>query len=232
VDTLTLAGPGAGEMEPPDEASAAGLNAFLDLCGRAAASACAFSAGTPAAIHAKWNTLLDRLASHPVTVAGTTVTRAVAVVAAVNGLDRALPIPNLTNGWPDLATLLLTLWALTNGSPAPARTVLPAQDVMFAGLGLLARADAPYAGREALLGVDCSDSPNLAALSGPGLGGQAVDGGQQRPASRFATAAYSPPSFPLKSPVCRRFGCARLCRGLLELGCPRTRARRTARGRC
>jgi pimeloyl-ACP methyl ester carboxylesterase len=143
-----------------DEASAAGLNAFLDLCGRAAASACAFSAGTPAATHAKWNTLLDRLASHPVTVAGTTVTRAVAVVATVNGLDQALPIPNRANGWPDLATLLQTLWALTNGSPAPARTELPAQDVTFPGLGLLASADAPYAGREVLLGVDCSDSPS------------------------------------------------------------------------
>jgi pimeloyl-ACP methyl ester carboxylesterase len=120
-----------------DEASAAGLNAFLDLCGRAAISACAFSTGTPAATHAKWNTLLDRLASHPVTVAGTTVTRAVAVVATVNGLDQALPIPNLANGWPDLATLLQTLWALTDGSPAPARTALPAQDATSPGLGLL-----------------------------------------------------------------------------------------------
>jgi pimeloyl-ACP methyl ester carboxylesterase len=143
-----------------DEASAAGLNAFLDLCGRDAASACAFSAGSPAATHAKWNTLLDRMASHPVTVAGTTVTRAVAVVATVNGLDQALPIPNRANGWPDLATLLQALWALTSGSPASARTVLPAQDVTFPGLGLLPSADAPYAGREALLGVDCSDSPN------------------------------------------------------------------------
>jgi pimeloyl-ACP methyl ester carboxylesterase len=143
-----------------DEASAAGLNAFLDLCGRAATSSCAFSAGSPAATRAKWNTLLDRLASHPVTVAGTTVTMAVAVVATVDGLDQALPIPNMANGWPDLATLLQTLWTLTNGSPAPAGTVLPDQDVTFPGLGLLPSADAPYAGREALLGVDCSDSPN------------------------------------------------------------------------
>ena len=104
--------------------------------------------------------MLDRLASQPVTVAGTTVTSAVAVVATVNGLDQALPIPNRANGWPDLATLLQTLWALTNGTPAPARTVLPAQDGTFPGQGLLPSADAPYAGREALLGVDCSDSPN------------------------------------------------------------------------
>jgi pimeloyl-ACP methyl ester carboxylesterase len=51
-----------------DKASAVSLNAFLDLCGSAPTGSCAFSAGSPAATHAKWNTLLDRLASHPVTV--------------------------------------------------------------------------------------------------------------------------------------------------------------------
>ena len=136
-----------------DEASAAAMNAFLDLCGRAATSACAFSAGNPAATRAKWNALLDRLASHPLTVAGTTITKANVVVAAVDGLEQALPAPNRGNGWPDLATLLQTLWTVSNGSPAPSRTGFP-------GLDLLPSADATYAGREALLGVDCSDSPN------------------------------------------------------------------------
>ncbi len=45
-----------------DQASAATMRAFLDLCGKAATSACAFSAGTPAATRAKWAALLRRLA--------------------------------------------------------------------------------------------------------------------------------------------------------------------------
>ena len=40
-----------------DEANAAAMTAFLNLCGQAAKPACAFSAGTPAATRAKWNTL-------------------------------------------------------------------------------------------------------------------------------------------------------------------------------
>ena len=49
-------------------ASAATMRAFLDLCGKAATSACAFSAGTPAATRAKWAALLRRLCWHPVTI--------------------------------------------------------------------------------------------------------------------------------------------------------------------
>ena len=51
-----------------DQASAAMMRAFLDLCGKTATSACAFSAGTPAATRAKWATLLRRLRRHPVTI--------------------------------------------------------------------------------------------------------------------------------------------------------------------
>lgn len=140
-----------------DETSASSLNAFLDLCGRASTSSCAFSAGSPAATHAKWNTLLDRLADHPVTVGSKTITRAVVVSLMVTGMYNALPIPNLTKGWPDLATTVQTIWGLTNGAPAPA--ALPARDLVLPDLGVLPTADAPYTGREALLGVNCSESP-------------------------------------------------------------------------
>src|SRR6202167_4297267 len=51
-----------------DQASAASMRAFLDLCGKTTTSACAFSAGTPAATRAKWATLLRRLCRHPVTI--------------------------------------------------------------------------------------------------------------------------------------------------------------------
>src|ERR1700733_13317007 len=46
------------------QAAAASMRAFLDLCGKTTTSACAFSAGTPAATRAKWATLLRRLGRH------------------------------------------------------------------------------------------------------------------------------------------------------------------------
>jgi pimeloyl-ACP methyl ester carboxylesterase len=142
--------------EGTDEGSAAALNAFLDLCGRAATGACAFSAGSATATHAKYDTLLDRLDSHPVTAAGETFTRQLTVSLTVRGLNWAVPIPNLTNGWSGLATILQSLWAQTNGDPAAPIDALFEQDVTFPSFGV----NPPYIGREAQLGPLCSDSPN------------------------------------------------------------------------
>ncbi|TCO52972.1 alpha/beta hydrolase [Actinocrispum wychmicini] len=137
-----------------DEAAAAALDTFLDLCGRATTSSCAFSAGSSAATHAKYTALLDRLDRHPVTLAGTTVNGPVGVGLTISGLFYTQRIPNVTTGWPGLATLLQTLWAHTNGDPAPASNTMPAPDGTFQP-----HANAPYLGREAQLGVVCSDSP-------------------------------------------------------------------------
>ena len=49
-------------------ANAEAMTGFLTLCGQASTSACAFSAGSPAATRAKWSTLLARLQRHPVTI--------------------------------------------------------------------------------------------------------------------------------------------------------------------
>ena len=51
--------------ENRDRAAAATMRDFLDLCGQTATSACAFSAGSPAATRAKWATLLRRLNRRP-----------------------------------------------------------------------------------------------------------------------------------------------------------------------
>jgi hypothetical protein len=59
-------------------------------------------------------------------------------------------------GWPGLAAVLQAVWAQTNGGPAPAGKTRPAQDVAAP----VPDADAPYMGREAQLGVVCSDSPH------------------------------------------------------------------------
>jgi pimeloyl-ACP methyl ester carboxylesterase len=143
-----------------DEGSAATLNAFLDLCGQAATNACAFAAGDAAATHAKFGTLLDRLATHPVQFDGATITPAVAVSVAVVLLYEVRRIPNVADGWPGLATVLQDLWTLTSGSTAPATTKLAVRDLTMPSLGVVPDTETPYSGREAELGLLCSDDPN------------------------------------------------------------------------
>lgn len=139
-----------------DEGSAATLNAFLDFCGKAAVTSCAFSAGSPAATHAKFTTLLDRVTSHPVAFDGETFTQSLTVGVTVNLLYEVQPLPNVTIGWPGLATVLQDLWTLSNGGSLPATHALAAKDFTVPGLA----AGAPYVGRESQLGVLCSDDPN------------------------------------------------------------------------
>ena len=157
----SAAGLGTLLREGSDEGSAATLNAFLDLCGRAPASSCAFSAGSPAATRARLATLLNRLARHPVTMAGTTYTKSVAVDTVVNDLGDAVPIPEAGDtGWTFTATTLEDLWAATSGGPAPAAIPTPARDFPLAASGVQPDASEPYSGVESTLGLLCSDSPN------------------------------------------------------------------------
>jgi pimeloyl-ACP methyl ester carboxylesterase len=130
-----------------DQASAATLRGFLDLCGQATTAACAFSAGTPAATRAKFAALLHRLLRHPVK-AGTppqTYTYADAV--------SDLPV-GVVSEWPCGARLLQALW--TGGG-----ALCPASDL--AGPAVAATSapfKVPYYGEEGQLAVICSDSPN------------------------------------------------------------------------
>src|SRR5580658_5788065 len=98
-----------------DQASAAVMRGFLDLCGKTTTSACAFSAGTPAATRSKWATLLRRLARHPITIGhpAQTYTYADAVVTVPLGAVSA---------WPSGARVLQQLWraSITAGHPATA----------------------------------------------------------------------------------------------------------------
>jgi pimeloyl-ACP methyl ester carboxylesterase len=133
-----------------DQGSAATMRAFLDLCGQAKTSACAFSAGTPAATRAKWATLLSRLSRHPVTIGNPpqTYSYADAVVS--------VPLATVTQ-WQYGASVLQELWAAsaagpstaasraTRAQPSPPPTVAPAS---------------AYTGWEQTYAVLCSDSPN------------------------------------------------------------------------
>lgn len=144
-----------------DEGSAAALNAFLTLCGRAPVSSCAFSAGTPAATRARLGTLLTRLARHPVTMAGTTYTKSRAVDTVVTGLYGAVPIPAAGDGgWSTTATFLADLWTAVSGRLAPATIPPPARDFPLTASGAQPDGGARYSGAESVLGVLCSDSPN------------------------------------------------------------------------
>jgi pimeloyl-ACP methyl ester carboxylesterase len=97
------------------------MTAFLDLCGKAPATACAFSAGTPAATTAKWHRLLRLARRHPVNLGGQQGTYTYAdVVSAASSLGQV-------GQWQDNAVLLQQLWtAATGGTPAPPPAPSPA----------------------------------------------------------------------------------------------------------
>jgi len=125
-----------------DQASAASMRAFLDLCGKTTTAACAFSAGTPAATRAKWDTLLHRLGSHPVTI-GTppqtsTYTYADAVVS--------VPLGTVSQ-WQAGASVLQQLWAASAAGSGPSASAAAAPPAV-------------YTGEEQQIAVLCSDSPN------------------------------------------------------------------------
>ncbi|MET9503823.1 alpha/beta fold hydrolase [Streptomyces sp. NPDC006622] len=114
--------------------SAGTLEQFLDHCGRARVTGCAFSAGTPAATRAKYRSLLRRLADRP--VGGWTYARTVSEVRG--GLYTVHP------GWAGIADTLQGLW----GGRAP---VDP---------GSVATDPARYPGFEQSIAVMCAESPN------------------------------------------------------------------------
>jgi pimeloyl-ACP methyl ester carboxylesterase len=124
-----------------DEANAAAMTAFLNLCGHATKAACAFSAGTPAATRAKWNTLLHRLTAHPVTTGSPpqtfTYAGAVGVVALAD-----------VSAWQQGAVQLQQLWAASASATAvPAASRIAAKPTT-----------APvYMGLEQTLAVECPD---------------------------------------------------------------------------
>ena len=128
-----------------DQASAATMRAFLDLCGKAATMACAFSAGTPAATRAKWATLLRRLRRHPVTIGSPPETYTYAEVVV------SLPLAAVSQ-WQAGAIWLQQLWVASSAARPPAAASVPVTAASVL--------PAVYTGWEQTLAVLCSDSPN------------------------------------------------------------------------
>ena len=102
--------------EHADLGAAKTLNAFLDLCGSADTSRCSFSAGSPAATHAKFAVLLRRLRNHPRSAKMT-------YAQAVSVTGNALYSPP---AWPSLANTLQELW--TTGAADPVMSTEDASD--------------------------------------------------------------------------------------------------------
>ena len=133
-----------------DQASAATLRAFLDLCGKASATACAFTAGTPAGTRAKFATLILRLRAHPVPYPGTT--QPCGFACAVE----SVPLTQVSS-WPAGARLLQQLWAETI---AHTRAALPLPAASAAAIAAGTGPPAGYTGPEQSFAVTCSDGPN------------------------------------------------------------------------
>jgi pimeloyl-ACP methyl ester carboxylesterase len=160
-----------------DQASAATLRAFLDLCGRAGTARCAFAAGSPAATRAKFAALLRRLRRHPVTAGSPPRTYTYA------GTVASVPV-GVVSGWPCGARLLQALWA-GRGRLCPPGAAAPAAAARAAGRPAAAGPfHGAYYGEEEQLAVLCADSPNprdprlyplLAALSYRQSGGYGPD---------------------------------------------------------
>jgi hypothetical protein len=124
------------------------MAAFLTLCGKAAKAACAFSAGTPAATTAKWNTLLSRLSKRPVTVGSPP--QIYTYAAAIT----AVPLSQVSQ-WTNGASLLQQLWvASAKKTPAKKTPVQPAASAVYTG------PEPVYTGLEQSLAELCADSPN------------------------------------------------------------------------
>jgi pimeloyl-ACP methyl ester carboxylesterase len=128
------------------------LRAFLDLCGTAGPSACAFSAASPSATRAKYAGLLERLRAHPVNAGGQVYTYDLTVGLVGEILYAVEPTPGGLPGWANLGAFLQQLW--TAGAPSTA--TLPAH---LPAPGLLAAAET-YAGPEQERAITCSDFPN------------------------------------------------------------------------
>jgi pimeloyl-ACP methyl ester carboxylesterase len=138
-----------------DQASAAVMRAFLDLCGKTTTPACAFSAGTPAATRAKWATLLRRLRRHPVTIGIPPRTYTYATAVTVQGVQLGT-----VSRWPSAASVLQQLW-VASAAGRPSTPASPATRAQASPPATAATAPpAVYAGFEQILAVICSDSPN------------------------------------------------------------------------
>jgi pimeloyl-ACP methyl ester carboxylesterase len=135
-----------------DQATAAVLRDFMDLCGQASTAACAFSAGTPAATRAKFATLQHRLHQHPVTIGSPPQTYTAVAVA------NFVPVGTVSQ-WQGGAKLLQRLW-MASATAGGAASSAAAAAARTGHIRAAATRAARYAGPEQEIATQCADSPN------------------------------------------------------------------------
>ena len=144
-----------------DQASAATLRAFLDLCGKAPVTACAFTAGTPAATRAKFAALLRRVRARPVPFPGSNQPCGFACVVESVPLTQVSSWPGRGGAAPTGAHLLEQLWAETAAhTGAAAALPVASASARPAVVAASAGSSAGYSGWEQPFAVTCSDGPN------------------------------------------------------------------------
>jgi len=138
----------SGLRRGADLATAATMQSFLDLCGAQPASGCAFSAGSPAATSAKWQTLLSRVLANPVQLDGQTFTYADTITSVQLGT---------VSEWQQGAVLLQALWEASDGNTSAAQADASALTASGAAQ-LSSSAASVYAGVEQSYAVLCTDT--------------------------------------------------------------------------
>jgi pimeloyl-ACP methyl ester carboxylesterase len=138
--------------EGEDLATASVMRSFLNLCGKAATPACAFSAGTPAGTRAKFAALLHHLRQQPVTIGNPHQTFTYA--------DTVSDVPPRdVSDWQSAAVLLQQLWAASKGNHAPVAAGTADLSTAEHGIaGPAATAPAVYTGLEQTYAEVCADT--------------------------------------------------------------------------
>src|SRR6185437_16732236 len=151
-----------------DLATSAALRSYLELCGQAPASACAFSAGTPSATEAKFARLEQIVRRHPVMFGNPPqpITLAKLLIA--------IPLGDVDQ-WQGSTTLLQQFWlAATSSARAAGAASSGFPAARAAGAG------APYTGLEQTYAVECTDEAdprNVSDYSAAARLAQARSGG-------------------------------------------------------
>ncbi|HXS65933.1 MAG TPA: alpha/beta fold hydrolase [Streptosporangiaceae bacterium] len=150
-----------------DLATSAALRSYLELCGQAPASACAFSAGTPSATEAKFARLEQIVRRHPVMFGNPPQPITLAKLLL------ALPLGDVDQ-WQGSTALLQQFWlaATSSSGSAGARSFWRPAHAAASG--------APYTGLEQTYAVSCADEAdprNVGAYSAAARLAQARAGG-------------------------------------------------------
>ena len=142
-----------------DEGVSESLDAFLDQCGLVGPAKCAFSTGDVRGTRAKFDTLLRRLKSAPVTIDNTSITYALLLKALEGRFFTTRPQPGGFPGWVGAGNLLdlVSKAADANGTSVPEADVAASSSAQAAPIP---GKEAKYVSPWQSLTVQCGESPN------------------------------------------------------------------------